>query len=86
MSKGAFEDVELGDPSFHRLSFVPNLIAIKTMYGVIKVSKEGADLSPKKSVIITYHDIGLNGTSSFRTFFNYQDIQSILSKFTGMFN
>ncbi|XP_074594605.1 protein NDRG3-like [Brevipalpus obovatus] len=74
-----FQDIELG--SRPRLNFIPILTPIRTISGLVKVFRHGADLSPTRPVIITYHDIGMNSSSNFKSFFNHQSMGSILKKF-----
>jgi len=51
---------------------------LKTPHGTITVSREG---NPRGPPIITIHDIGLNHTSNFQSFFNCSAMRPILAKF-----
>ncbi|XP_055916335.1 protein NDRG3 isoform X3 [Eupeodes corollae] len=51
---------------------------IPTDKGEIQVAVQG---DPKKSAILTYHDLGLNYATSFSGFFNYPEMREILNNF-----
>lgn len=76
-----FQDIEIGP--IRRLSFMPSLTPIRTICGLIKVLREGADLGPNRPVIITYHDMGMNACANFKSFFNHPNMRPIISKFSG---
>ncbi|XP_055858710.1 protein NDRG3 isoform X5 [Episyrphus balteatus] len=51
---------------------------VPTDKGEIQVAIQG---DPKKSAILTYHDLGLNYATSFSGFFNYPEMREILNNF-----
>lgn len=51
---------------------------IETAMGTLHVSVQG---DRSKPAVMTYHDIGLNGTTCFQGFFSYNDMQPILRHF-----
>jgi len=51
---------------------------LNTPHGTLTVAKEG---NPRGPAIITLHDIGLNHSSNFQSFFNCSAMRSILTKF-----
>ncbi|CAH2292557.1 NDRG3 isoform X1 [Pelobates cultripes] len=53
---------------------------IETAHGVLHVTMRGSH-KPKRPVIVTYHDIGLNHKSCFNSFFNFEDMSDITQHF-----
>lgn len=57
---------------------------ITTSSGSILIAHQGADLSEKKPVIITFHDLGLDYSSNFEQFFDLTENRLLLQSFSAI--
>ncbi|XP_055356186.1 protein NDRG3-like [Paramacrobiotus metropolitanus] len=69
----------MNPPQYHEDLQEDKFVADETKNWYFTVWKQG---DPKKVPIITFHDLGLNGFTCFRTFFNHPDMQAVTKHFS----